>query len=193
MSDGRQQGWWARWWWAVAFGGVAVVGGATAAALVLRRRRRFYSALPIHMPGGVGVCPYCSGEVVCELPPSICTPQDALAKVFPRIRRATRESIWVFYLNPRNSITGGKEVSRGGVAAVSALPRELFEGAIRRKATAILMVHNHPSGTPSPSPDDDLMTQRTKQAGIILGIPLLDHIVVGRGGAFVSYRNEGKI
>ena len=68
-------------------------------------------------------------------------------------------------------------------------PREVFAAAVRERAAALILVHNHPSGDPAPSPEDREVTRRLRTAGEILGIPVLDHVIVG-DGAFFSFREE---
>ena len=84
------------------------------------------------------------------------------------------------------------EVSRGSLDATLVHPREVFKAAILANASAILLVHNHPSGDPTPSPDDDLITRRLSLAGVLLGVEVLDHIVVG-DGRFISYKATGRM
>ena len=71
-------------------------------------------------------------------------------------------------------------------------PRETFQAAVKRGAAAVILVHNHPSGDPTPSDDDIKITKRLKEAGDILGISVLDHVIVGDGN-YVSLRNLGII
>jgi DNA repair protein RadC len=81
-------------------------------------------------------------------------------------------------------------VSRGTIDATLAYPREVFRAALLSNAARIIVAHNHPSGDPTPSPADRLLTARLVSAGEILGIPLADHLVVG-DGTWVSFRNLG--
>jgi DNA repair protein RadC len=81
-------------------------------------------------------------------------------------------------------------VSRGTLTASLVHPREVFRPAIREAAAALLLVHNHPSGDPAPSREDREITARLVQAGDLLGIPVLDHVVVAEGG-YRSLREEG--
>jgi DNA repair protein RadC len=69
-------------------------------------------------------------------------------------------------------------------------PREIFRTAIKLGAAAIVVGHNHPSGDPAPSPDDDRLTSQLRQAAEVLGIPLVDHVIMGERGTF-SYAQQG--
>ena len=84
------------------------------------------------------------------------------------------------------------EVSRGSLDATLIHPREVFKAAILANASAVLLAHNHPSGDPTPSAEDDAVTHRLVLAGVLLGIEVLDHIVVG-DGCFISYRATGRL
>jgi DNA repair protein RadC len=83
------------------------------------------------------------------------------------------------------------EVSVGSLNASIVHPRELFKEAVRMSAASIVVVHNHPSGDPTPSGADLQLTRRLAKAGEVLGIELLDHIVIGDGGAHTSLRHMG--
>lgn len=82
-----------------------------------------------------------------------------------------------------------KCISKGGVNASAISSRELFIEALQRKAAAIILLHNHPSGDPSPSNADINFTNQIKEAGSIIGIPLLDHIIIGNN-RFVSFKES---
>jgi DNA repair protein RadC len=88
------------------------------------------------------------------------------------------EEVHVLYLNGRSQVIGTERVSVGGLHGCAISAREVFRGAILANAIAIILAHNHPSGDPTPSSDDILMTKGAQEAGYLLGIPLIDHIVV---------------
>lgn len=96
----------------------------------------------------------------------------------------------VLYLSTKHRVIAAETVSVGTLNASLAHPREVFKGAVRRAAAAVIVTHNHPSGDPTPSQEDRDLTQRLYDAGKVLGIELLDHIVVGGGGAW-SFREHG--
>jgi DNA repair protein RadC len=115
---------------------------------------------------------------------------DAAALVAPRLSHREQEHFCVLLLNARHELIALVETSRGGLNAASVEPREVFREAIRRGAHAVIVAHNHPSGNPEPSPDDARLTSILRQAGALLGVAVLDHVVVG-DGRFVSLRERG--
>jgi len=82
-------------------------------------------------------------------------------------------------------------VSRGTLDACLVHAREVFRAAIAGGAAAIIVAHNHPSGDPAPSADDCTLTRRLSEGGELLGIPVLDHVVLGRDGRYSSFRELG--
>ena len=93
-------------------------------------------------------------------------------------------------LNTRSKLIGESEISKGTINMSLVSPRELFVEALMKNAVYIILMHNHPSGDPSPSRADILVTRRVKEAGEILGIELLDHIIIG-DNCYVSLALEG--
>ncbi len=108
------------------------------------------------------------------------------------IGHADREHFIVLQLDTRNQVTGVHVVSVGHLNACLIHPREVFKASILANANAIIIVHNHPSGNPEPSMQDEETTRRLIEAGDLLGIPVLDHIVIGELG-FVSMKQRGLI
>jgi DNA repair protein RadC len=104
-----------------------------------------------------------------------------------------QECFGVMFLTTRHQCVGVQMVAMGTLSEVSVHPRELFRGAILAGAAAVLMVHNHPSGDPSPSADDLAITRRMKECGDLLGIPVLDHVIVTAGGGYVSLAEQGGV
>lgn len=92
-------------------------------------------------------------------------------------------------LDTKNKITGVFEVSRGTVNASLVHPREVFKRALANNATSIVIAHNHPSGDTNPSNEDKMITSRLKEAGDIIGIKVLDHIIIG--DHYMSFRESG--
>ena len=86
---------------------------------------------------------------------------------------------------------GEVRVSEGSLTAALVHPREVFAPAIRAAAAALVLIHNHPSGDPTPSAEDSAITERLRQVGELVGIRVLDHVVVGRG-RWVSMAEEGR-
>jgi len=91
----------------------------------------------------------------------------------------TQEHFVVMFLNSKHRVLGVQTVAMGSLNEVTVHPREVFRGAILAGAQAVIIAHNHPSGDPNPSADDKLLTQRLVKAGELLGIPVLDHIIIG--------------
>ncbi|MFH1674275.1 MAG: JAB domain-containing protein [Pseudomonadota bacterium] len=102
-----------------------------------------------------------------------------------------RENVVVIMLSSNNEITGTNIVSQGTLNRSFLTMREIFKPAIIANAAAIVMGHNHPSGDCSPSKEDRLITKKTREAGRLLGIELLDHIIVGRNGKYFSFKENG--
>ena len=106
-----------------------------------------------------------------------------------RIRSAKREHFLVLYLNARNVIIHEETVSIGSLHANIVHPREVFRPAIANSAAAVVLVHNHPSGDVTPSQEDLNLTQRLVEAGRLLGIEVIDHLIVAEN-RFLSFRSE---
>lgn len=100
----------------------------------------------------------------------------------PRLRGLLQEVFVVIALDARNAILSDVEIARGWLTGVDVHPREVFRPLIRLAAAGAVVAHNHPSGDPSPSADDLAVTRRLQQAGNLVGIPVLDHVVIGAGG-----------
>ena len=120
----------------------------------------------------------------------ISTPQDVADLVMTEMRDLKKEILKVLILNTKNIVTGTVDASVGTLSSSIVHPRDIFRDAIRRNAASIILIHNHPSGDPTPSGDDINSTKRVKEAGKIIGIELLDHIIIGEG-RFVSLKEKG--
>jgi DNA repair protein RadC len=105
---------------------------------------------------------------------------------------ADREHFAVLGLNQRNRINGFKEVSIGTLTSTLVTPVEVFTAALRLRVAAIVCVHNHPSGDPIPSPEDNEITRRIKESGEILAIQVPDHIILG-SERFYSFSDSGRL
>ncbi|MCX7653156.1 MAG: DNA repair protein RadC [Fervidobacterium sp.] len=101
-----------------------------------------------------------------------------------------QETVRVIFLDSKLNVISSKEISRGTITTSLAHPRDIFREAIIRNSTAIIMVHNHPSGDPTPSQEDVELTKRIKKAGELLGVSLVDHIVIGK--TYFSLRQNCK-
>ena len=122
--------------------------------------------------------------------PAINSPADAAALVQHEMSLLEQEYLKVMLLDTRNRVLEIVEVYHGNVSATQVRVGELFKPAVQRMAPAIIAIHNHPSGDPTPSPDDVAVTRAIVQAGKLLDIDVLDHLVIG-GNRFVSLKERG--
>ncbi len=122
--------------------------------------------------------------------PEIHNPQSAADLVEYEMAELPQEHLRVINLDTRNHVINIEEVYIGSVNASSVRVGELFKSAIHRNATALILVHNHPSGDPTPSPEDIALTRAVIQAGKLLDVEVLDHLVIGRG-RYVSLKERG--
>ena len=105
-------------------------------------------------------------------------PEDAARYMMPMLRYEQKEHFLVMLLDVRNRVIATSTISVGGLTSSIAHPREVFREAIRHSAAALILVHNHPSGDPSPSREDIQLTRQMMKAGEVMGIPVLDHIIL---------------
>ncbi len=156
-----------------AIGGVAGVGPtramAIAAALELGRR----TAAEPH------------GERV-----AVHSPQDVVAAFAPHLEALSVEEFHIAILDAQHHLERDVLVTRGILDSSLVHPREVFREAIAERAASIILVHNHPSGDPTPSAEDRIVTSQLVAAGTLLGIPVRDHVVIGRG-RYVSFAEAG--
>ncbi|MBE0465934.1 MAG: DNA repair protein RadC [Candidatus Desulforudis sp.] len=122
--------------------------------------------------------------------PVVRTPEEAAGLVMEEMRYLDREHFRALVLNTKNHVLAVDKISVGTLNSSAVHPRELFKNAIRRSAAAVVLLHNHPSGDPTPSPQDVDLTKRLVEAGEIIGIPVLDHIIIG-DNRFTSFKAEG--
>lgn len=108
------------------------------------------------------------------------------------LRHKKQEHIKLLMLNTKSMLLGECDVSKGTVDASIITPREIFIEALQKNATAIVILHNHPSGDPTPSQEDIDITVRIKRAGEFIGIPLLDHIIIGNN-CYSSFLESGAL
>jgi DNA repair protein RadC len=140
------------------------------------------------------VCPNCSTRL--ELPSldglrwTVQSPGDVADRLIVQMSGLEQEELRVVVLNTKNVVLRTTTVYRGNVSASVVRVGELFRDAVRVNATGLILVHNHPSGDPTPSPDDLHLTAEALAAGRLLDIDLLDHLVIGRD-AYVSLRDRG--
>jgi len=116
--------------------------------------------------------------------------EDVFQYMHARLRELRRESLYLLLLDRKHRVREELKVSEGTLDTAMAEPREIFAEALRRNAAAAILVHNHPSGDPTPSRDDVVATRELCEWGERLGIYVLDHIIIG-DGVYVSMRKEG--
>ncbi len=117
-------------------------------------------------------------------------PEDAYHFAMPHFRNEQKEHFAIMMLNTKNHIIGLRDISIGSLTASVVHPREVFETAVLHHSAAIILLHNHPSGDPSPSREDIAVTQRLVKASKIMDIPVLDHIILG-DNRFSSLKEKG--
>ena len=123
--------------------------------------------------------------------PVIASMNDIVAQSV-ELREKKKEHLMAFFLNARQQLIAKEIISIGTLTASLAHPREIFSPAIGKAAASVILVHNHPSGDPSPSDEDIRLTKRIAQAGHIMGIDLLDHLIVAQNGCY-SFKNAGQL
>lgn len=117
-------------------------------------------------------------------------PRDLYERCAPDLRDLQHEEFRVLLLNTQHAVTREVLVTRGILDASVVHPREVFGPAVAERAAAVILVHNHPSGDPAPSPEDREVTRHLAEAGRILGIPVVDHVIIG-DGRYVSFVEAG--
>lgn len=120
----------------------------------------------------------------------ITSPADA-AKLMSDMARLEQEEMRTLLLDTKNRVLGRPRVYQGSVHTTVVRIAELFREAVRQNATSILLAHNHPSGDPTPSPEDAAITREIVKAGKLLDIDVVDHLVIGAQGKFVSLKERG--
>ncbi len=143
-------------------------------------------ALRIHAAFSLGRSVELERRTPC---PNLRRAKDVFAHLEPRLRGLQREVFVALLLDVQNRLQGEALVSIGTLTSSLVHPREVFRQAISQGAAAVIVAHNHPSGDPNPSSADREVTRRLIRAGQLIGIPLLDHVVVGHS-SFVSLRTS---
>lgn len=118
------------------------------------------------------------------------SPEDGADYVMESMRNLNQEHLVALFLNTKNQIMHQQTIFIGSLNASIVHPREIFREAVKRSAASIICAHNHPSGDPTPSQEDIHVTRRLVEAGKIMGIELLDHLVIGNN-SFVSLKEKG--
>jgi DNA repair protein RadC len=120
----------------------------------------------------------------------IKNPEEAYNELKGWARGQKKEHFWAILLNTRNCLIKSVEISMGSLDTSIVHPRELFREAISASASSMIVAHNHPSGNPEASQDDIKLSQRLKEAGQLVGIEVIDHIIIG-DGKYLSLKREG--
>lgn len=122
----------------------------------------------------------------------IKTPEDARLMLEEQLRSCPREELHMIMLDIRNRVIRTIRLSEGGLSSAVIQPRDLFREAVKANAASIILVHNHPSGDPSPSQDDIDSSLRLMEMGGLMGIRVIDHLVISLSG-YISMKQEGMI
>ncbi len=151
---------------------------------------------------GIGPAKACQIKAAIELgrrvnthppeQPKIGSPGDVAALLTDELRYLKQEHFMILLLDNKNKVIKTETISIGTINASLVHPREVFVKAIRQHAAAVILAHNHPSGDPRPSAEDRAITKRLLESGELLGIPVLDHVVIG-GADYVSFKDSGYI
>lgn len=122
----------------------------------------------------------------------VTAPRDVFERMEPYAARETAEVFWILSLNAQHRLIGNapEAITRGILNSSLVHPREVFLHAIVARAAAVVLCHNHPSGDPTPSADDRSVTEQLVAAGRLLDIPVLDHVIIGRG-RYTSFAEAG--
>ena len=122
----------------------------------------------------------------------IVSSRDVFLRFVDRLSDLPHEEFWILLLRRSNHVLAEIKISSGGLSGTVADPKIIFGRALALRASAIVLIHNHPSGNPKPSSTDKLLTNNMREAGIFLDLPVLDHIIVA-GKQYVSFADEGLI
>ena len=121
----------------------------------------------------------------------INSPQDVANLLMAEMAVLDQEHLKALLLNTKNEVLGIREIYVGNVNSSVVRPAEVFRPAVRDNATSVIVVHNHPSGDPTPSPEDVSITRTLIEAGKMMAVDVLDHLVIGSGNRFVSLKEAG--
>lgn len=119
-------------------------------------------------------------------------PDDIYRYIYPKIREEKQEKFLILCLDTKNQIISDETIFIGGLDFSVVQPREIFKAALMESAASVILIHNHPSGDPTPSHEDILVTKRIMESGRILGINVWDHLIIG-DGCYISLKQEEHI
>ncbi|MGE7270624.1 RadC family protein [Brevibacillus panacihumi] len=121
---------------------------------------------------------------------AIRLPRDVAELMAPELAHLTQEHFVCLFLNTKNHVIGKQTIFVGSLDSSIVHPREVFKEAIRRSSASVICLHNHPSGDPTPSREDIAVTHTLREAGELVGISLLDHVIIG-DGKYISMKEQG--
>jgi DNA repair protein RadC len=127
-----------------------------------------------------------------EAGPQFCSSQAIFDACYPQMRDLKKEVFKALLLDSKNRLIKPVQISEGSLSSSLVHPREVYNPAIRESASAVIFVHNHPSGDPTPSKEDCRLTSRLKEVGDIMGIRVLDHVIIGEG-RYYSFLDEASL
>ncbi len=122
----------------------------------------------------------------------ILHPRDAAAILIPLLRDQPQEVLGAIYLDTRGRVIAYREISRGTIHQCLVQPRDVIIPGLLINAAQVLIAHNHPSGDPTPSPDDCALTRQLVEACSLIGVPLRDHLIIG-DDQYVSFQETGRM
>ena len=132
------------------------------------------------------------GKIPSESRPLIKTPDNVAEIMFDLCELHAEEHFYCLLLNTKNRVNGIQNISTGSLSAAIIHPREVFKAALLANSAAVILCHNHPSGDPTPSPEDITLTKKIVDAGKFLDIPILDHLVIG-DRRYISFKEQNLI
>jgi len=131
-------------------------------------------------------------ETLSSNKPKISSPADVYELITPDLLDLEKEEFWIILLNRANFVIKKKLVSSGGISGTTVDPRIIFKEAIENLASGIILIHNHPSGNLKPSQSDLQITEKLKEGGNFMDLPILDHIIFSNDG-FYSFKDGGHL
>ncbi|HWA71508.1 MAG TPA: DNA repair protein RadC [Polyangiaceae bacterium] len=149
----------------------------------LRERRGLGPVKAVRIAAAFELGRRAQAGALSAVPPRLLGFDEVVAWARPRFSLLEHEEVWLLALDGQNALKSSRKIAQGGAHGCALTTRDVLAPALRDAASAIVLVHNHPSGDPTPSPEDVQMTRAVAAACDVVGIPLLDHVVVARGGA----------
>ena len=168
----------------VAFGSLEALSRATCEEIVAQRVPGIGEAKALQIVAAIEIGRRCSYVELMAAKKNearyICSSDDVYDLLMPIVYGSKQEQFFVVLLGPRNKVIGGpREIARGQRDEVALQPNIVFEIALKEGARSVIVAHNHPSGDPSPSEEDLAMTRKLVEAGQLMNIPVLDHMILG--------------